>query len=192
MRLEPLCRLTMRYEEGAWPRPFGGDEGAGYGWGEGSFSGDVLRGTMRWSNSPRRREDGVWTPNLRGVLRTDDGAEILVSMHGQSVQEQTDAGIGRAILARVEFLTEHDAYRWLNTSFRRRRGRDRRGDGGVVARCLRLRQRARGAPSRDRSGAAGTFPLSGRRAGTIPDRRAYLYGCHTGTHPRAIETAGCS
>jgi uncharacterized protein DUF3237 len=69
------------------------------------------------SNSPRRREDGVWTPNLRGVLRTDDGAEILVSMHGQSVQEQTEAGIGRAILARVEFLTEHDAYRWLNTSF---------------------------------------------------------------------------
>lgn len=117
MRLEPLCRLTMRYAEGAWPRPFGGEEGAGYGWGEGSVSGDVVHGSLRWSNAPRRREDGVWTPNLRGVLRTDDGAEILVSMHGQSVQERTADGVGRAILARVEFLTEHDRYRWLNTSF---------------------------------------------------------------------------
>ena len=32
MRLEPLCRLTMRYAERSWRRPFGGD-GAGYGWG---------------------------------------------------------------------------------------------------------------------------------------------------------------
>ena len=112
-------------------------------------------------------------------------------MHGQSVQEQTEAGIGRAILARVEFLTEHEAYRWLNTSFVVGEG-EIDEDGGVVARCRRLRQRARGAPSRDRSGAAGTLPLSGARAGTIPDRRAYQYGCHTGTHPRAIETAGSS
>ena len=51
------------------------------------------------------------------MLRTEDGAEILVSMHGQSVQEQTDTGVGRAILARVEFLTEHASYRWLNTCF---------------------------------------------------------------------------
>src|SRR5262245_20768834 len=107
----------MRYAEGAWPLPFGGEEGAGYGWGEGTIAGELLRETLRWSNAPRRREDGVWTPNLRGVLRTDDGAEILVSMHGQSVQEQTDTGVGRAILARVELLSEHDSYRWLNTSF---------------------------------------------------------------------------
>jgi hypothetical protein len=114
MRLEPLCRMTMHYAEGAWPRPFGGEEGAGYGWGEGSISGELLHGALRWSNSPRRREDGVWTPDLRGVLRTDDGAEILVSMHGQSVQERT-AGVGRAILARVELLAENEDYRWLNT-----------------------------------------------------------------------------
>jgi len=117
MRLEPLCRLTMRYAEGSWPRPFGGEEGAGYGWGDGSVTGDLLHGALRWSNSPRRREDGVWTPNLRGVLHTEDGAEILVSIRGQSVQEQTEAGIGRAILARVELITEHERYRWLNTSF---------------------------------------------------------------------------
>jgi hypothetical protein len=78
-------------------------------------SGDVLQGTVRWANAPRRREDGVWTPNLRGVIRTEDDADILLTVHGQSVQERT--GPRRAIIARLELLTEHDRYRWLNTSF---------------------------------------------------------------------------
>ena len=117
MRLEPLCHLAMRYDEGAWTRPFGGEEGAGFGTGEGAITGDVLRGVLRWANAPRRREDGVWTPNLRGVIRTEDGAEILTSIHGQSVQEDSPAGLRRAILARVELLAEDDRYRWLNTSF---------------------------------------------------------------------------
>jgi hypothetical protein len=117
MRLEPLCRLSMRYTEGAWARPFGGAEGAGFGWGDGTLSGEVLDGTVRWANFPRRREDGVWTPNLRGVIRIQDGAEILLSLHGQSVQEDSPSGERRAIVARVELLSEHEDYRWLNTSF---------------------------------------------------------------------------
>jgi len=117
MRLEPLCRLSMRYEEGFWAQPFGTAEGAGYGWGDGSVSGDLLRGSFRWANYPRRREDGVWTPNARGVIRTEDGAEVLVSLHGQSVKEETPEGYRRAILTRLEFLSEHEGYRWLNTSF---------------------------------------------------------------------------
>jgi hypothetical protein len=56
--------------------------------------------------------------NLRGVIRTEDGVEILVSVHGQSVQEETPSGVGRAILARVELLSEVGGnYSWLNTSF---------------------------------------------------------------------------
>lgn len=115
MRLERLFLLTMRYADGAWARPFGGREGAGFGSGDGTVSGDVLQGTVRWANAPRRREDGVWTPNLRGVIRTADDADILLTVHGQSVQER--AGPGRAIIARLELLTKHDRYRWLNTSF---------------------------------------------------------------------------
>jgi len=57
----------------------------------------------------------VWTPNLRGVIRTEDDADILLTVHGQSVQERT--GPRRAIIARLELLTEYDRYRWLNTSF---------------------------------------------------------------------------
>jgi hypothetical protein len=66
---------------------------------------------------PRRREDGVWTPNLRGVIRIQDGAEILISFHGQSVQEDSPDVVRRAILTRVELLSDDERYRWLNTSF---------------------------------------------------------------------------
>lgn len=65
---------------------------------------------------PRRRQDGVWTPNLRGMIATRDGDELLVSIHGQSVQEQAPSN-RRAILARVELSSEAASYRWLNTCF---------------------------------------------------------------------------
>ena len=76
----------------------------------------TVEGTLVWANFPRRREDGVWTPNLRGTLTTADGSELLVSVHGQSVEEAAP-GARRAILARVEVTTEADPYRWLNTCF---------------------------------------------------------------------------
>jgi hypothetical protein len=50
------------------------------------------------------------------VITTDDGYEVLVSIHGQSVDER-GPGMRRAILARVELTTEADQYRWLNACF---------------------------------------------------------------------------
>ena len=105
--------------EGSWVRPYGSrggdEEWAGFGTGDGAVTGEI-EGTMSWANSPRRRQDGVWTPNLRGVLRTNDGDELVVSIHGQSVEERA-AGSRRAILARVELASEAEPYRWLNTCF---------------------------------------------------------------------------
>jgi hypothetical protein len=115
MRLESLCKISMRYEGASWHRPYGGEEGLGFGHGDGTVSGE-LEATVSWANYPRRREDGVWTPNLRGVIRTRDGEEVLVSIHGQSVEEDA-TGARRAILARIELTTEAEAYRWLNTCF---------------------------------------------------------------------------
>jgi hypothetical protein len=70
VRLEPFFRIWMRYEDANWHRPYGsrgGDEEAlGFGHGEGRVSGE-LEGTISWANYPRRRQDGVWTPNLRGA-----------------------------------------------------------------------------------------------------------------------------
>jgi hypothetical protein len=45
-----------------------------------------------------------------------DGSELLLSIHGQSVEERASRH-RRAILARVEITTEANPYRWLNTCF---------------------------------------------------------------------------
>jgi hypothetical protein len=74
------------------------------------------RGSSSGANYPRRRQDGVWTPNLRGKIAVRDGNELLLSIHGQSVRESAP-GYRRAILARVELTTEAEPYRWLNTCF---------------------------------------------------------------------------
>ena len=108
----------MRYLRSSWHQPYGeGDEheGAGFGDGDGEATGEI-EGTLVWANAPRRRDDGVWTPNLRGFLTTPGGDEILISIHGQSIREETP-GQRRAVTARVELTTEAEAYRWLNTLF---------------------------------------------------------------------------
>ena len=119
MRLERFGKLTMRYGRGSWHRPYGkgsdGKEALGFGDGEGEMTGEI-DGSLVWANYPRRREDGVWTPNLRGRMATARGQEILVSIHGQSVEEAAP-GSRRAILARVELTTGEEQYRWLNTCF---------------------------------------------------------------------------
>jgi hypothetical protein len=115
MRLESFCRVSMRYVGASWHRPYDGEEGLGFGHGDGNVSGE-LEGTVTWANYPRRREDGVWTPNLRGVITTSAEEEVLLSVHGQSVEEHA-AGARRAILARIELTTEAKPYRWLNTAF---------------------------------------------------------------------------
>ena len=104
----------MQYTDSSWHRPYGSEEGLGFGHGDGAVVGEI-EGSLVWANYPRRREDGVWTPNLRGMIRTANGDELVVSMHGQSVQA-TDAPY-RAILARVELTTDAERYRWLNTCF---------------------------------------------------------------------------
>ena len=106
------------HARGSWHRPYGERDDAealGFGHGDGTVSG-AIEGGLVWANAPRRRQDGVWTPNLRGVVTVSDGSELLVSIRGQSVEEEP-AGRRRAILARVELTTEAPAYRWLNTCF---------------------------------------------------------------------------
>jgi hypothetical protein len=41
----------MRYDDAAWIRPFGSEEGAGFEWGEGTASGDVINGSVHWANT---------------------------------------------------------------------------------------------------------------------------------------------
>jgi hypothetical protein len=108
--------MTMRYRSGSWQRPYpAGNEAIGFGDGDGEISGEI-EGALTWANYPRRREDGVWTPNVRGRIATGQGQTILINMHGQSVLESA-SGTRRAILARLELVTGDEQYRWLNTCF---------------------------------------------------------------------------
>ena len=187
MRLEPLCTITMRYTSGSWHHPYGQDvdsakEGIGFGQGDGDVTGDI-EGTTQWANYPRRREDGVWTPNVRGVLTTKTGKSVLLSIHGQSVTEQAP-GHRRAVTARVELTSEDTEYRWLNTCFLIGEGEIDPNDGALVAQDIRLHQRGSSGTSGDRARAAGPLPPARLHAGMIlrgehrmePDNRRIAIG----------------
>ena len=113
MRLEELCTLRMRYDEGTWLAPYGEHEYEGFGTGKAQVVGPRIRGTMHWSNHPHRREDRVWCPDVNGTIATEDGAKILVSIKGYSIIESTPT-VFRALVVAVWFQTDHARYRWLN------------------------------------------------------------------------------
>ena len=120
MRLEHVCDMESAYrEESAYRdkflliRPYGGEEGTGYGEGDGTFTGPKLRGTARWVNHPHRRSDGAMLPDAHGVILTADGAQIMFSLEGRTFFEDEQ---GKQLLM-VTFEAEDERYRWLNTSF---------------------------------------------------------------------------
>jgi hypothetical protein len=77
MKLERVCEMRWAYREGFdLVKPYGGEEGLGYGEGGGTVTGERLAGTVRWANHPRRRSDGRMLPNGGGVLTTTDGARL--------------------------------------------------------------------------------------------------------------------
>jgi hypothetical protein len=117
MRLEPLCTLEWSYEEGGRVgggyvllRPFGGDDGAGYGEGRGTVAGERLAGTCVWSNHPRRRGDGRMLPDVHGLIVTGDGADVLFELGGITVFDG-DRG-GQNLIGM--FTAEDRRYAWLN------------------------------------------------------------------------------
>jgi hypothetical protein len=78
-RLEPLYHAVFTTPE-AWSVNLG-TEGQSFLIAEGRTEGG-LSARLRAANYPRRRADGVLTPDFRGVLETDDGATVLFTWHG--------------------------------------------------------------------------------------------------------------
>jgi hypothetical protein len=127
MRLIPLFEGELRYDESTEAGVAGyGESGdiASYAQGDGHVTGERLSGTLRWTNHPRRRADGVGLPDFHGVLSTDDGADILFSFHGYN-WGVTEAAGGhplqpferRAALAALTLAAGDDRYRWVNRVF---------------------------------------------------------------------------
>lgn len=113
MRLEPLYRATFTTPE-SWSVEIGGEHGLethGFLIAEGRTEGR-LSARYRGANVPRRRPDGVLTPDFRGVLETDDGATILFAWRGFT--RPSVEGDPRRLVASVTHLSDDARYRWLN------------------------------------------------------------------------------
>ena len=115
MRLDKLCSLEFSYLDAHFPKPYGDQSGPGWGIGEGTVSGARLSGTIKWSNHPSLRCDGVALPDLRGVISTADGAKVLVTFTGRTVfVPRGNETVGRQLLMAL-FESDDAQYAWLNS-----------------------------------------------------------------------------
>jgi hypothetical protein len=102
-----------------------------YGTLDGTVSGERLRGTLRLTNLAGRRADNVNLPTLRGVLTTEDGAQLWVEMDGLATLRVEDGA--RVFVTSCRFRTGDERYAWLNTQFAVLEGvLDSVGVGGVA------------------------------------------------------------
>ena len=119
MQLEHICDMELTYREEPLTggkfllvRPYGGEEGSAYGEGDGTVTGPLIQGKMRWVNHPHRRSDGVMLPDAHGIILTHDQAVILFSFQGRTVFE---GEVGKQLL-NVIFESEAEPYGWLNSN----------------------------------------------------------------------------
>lgn len=120
MRLAKICSFEWNYDEsGRVPdggfvliRPYGGEEGSGYGEGQGTVRGERINGSVIWSNHPHRRSDGRMLPDAHGLIVTDDGARIVFELRGRTVFNEDGSRGGQTLIGLFE--SDHEKYGWLN------------------------------------------------------------------------------
>ena len=119
MRLDLIGEMELVYRDSSFGeklilvRPFGGEEGSGFGEGEGTIKGERINGTLHWVNHPHRRSDGSMLPDLHGVIKTVDGAFVLFTMQGRTVWV---GETGRQLLS-VTFESQNEQFKWLNNTY---------------------------------------------------------------------------
>ena len=113
MRLEHIFDLDLRYEgDYVVVRPYGGLDGVGYAAGAGRATGPGVEGSVRFSNNPRVRGDGVLLADLAGAIATDDGARIVFSLNGLGRKGEKE-GVFDAVLA-MTLESDDERYAWVN------------------------------------------------------------------------------
>lgn len=84
-----------------------------FGRGEGSIDWAGRTGQIEWTNFPPRRPDGVYLPDITGVIRLDgSGSPIMYRMHGISLLP--DENDRRLFSGPVRWFTEDPEFVWLN------------------------------------------------------------------------------
>lgn len=129
MRLDHKFHIEVRFKE--FFVSAAGSDRCAYCLGEGTIGGEKLRGKMRWTNRARRRDDGArfefgkviqntgtWLPHFDGVIKTDEGPEVLFSFAGLNRSiEMKNGWHRRAITGRITFSTGDSRYLWVNDLF---------------------------------------------------------------------------
>jgi hypothetical protein len=118
MKLIPLFEGELQFDETTEVGvQIHGDDGdwLGYVEGDGALRGERLSGELRWTNHPRRRADGTWLPSFEGVIKTNDGAEILFAFSGynRGVPEPFEYE-HRSALAALTLASGNPEYKWVN------------------------------------------------------------------------------
>src|SRR5438309_10862450 len=104
----------MKYVgEPVWLELYGGKDLEGFGEIEGTVTGPKLSGAWRWANHARRREDGVWCPDLHGVVTTENGTKVLINVEVYHAGEKVPSA-NSAITAVCTCVADDATYRWLN------------------------------------------------------------------------------
>jgi hypothetical protein len=113
MKLTPLGDMDLTYVGPSLDFVDYGVGGQYYAAMEGNWRSDRISGKLRLTNMAQKRVDNVNTPNLGGVMHTDDGATMFVEMNGLS---QIQEG-GRVFVSSLTLRTAHPDYQWVNTLF---------------------------------------------------------------------------
>ncbi|HYM66953.1 MAG TPA: DUF3237 family protein [Patescibacteria group bacterium] len=112
MKLKPLYTVRFRYLED-WgvelTGPAGKEEHLFF-VAEGRCSGRIS-GRFRGANHPRRRTDLTFTPDIQGVIETDDGAVIIFDHQGYGRAYPPGR---RQIVGAGWHISSDERYRWLN------------------------------------------------------------------------------
>lgn len=112
MQLKPLYTVRFRYPEDWGVELTGpaGKEEQGFFFAEGACTG-AIAGRFRASNHPRRRTDLTYTPDIQGVIETEDGAVVFIDYQGYGRAYPKGR---RQIVGAAFHLSDHDKYKWLN------------------------------------------------------------------------------
>lgn len=112
MRLKPLYTVRFWYPED-WAVGLDGPAGKEehhFFFAEGQCTG-AITGRFRGANHPRRRTDLTFTPDLQGVIETEDGAVVMFDYQGYGRAYPKGR---RQIVGAAWHVSEHEKYKWLN------------------------------------------------------------------------------
>ena len=136
MKTELLYTTVQGYIEGTYAEVelYDGASLQVFGRGDGTVDWNGTTGTVEWTNFPSRRPDGVFLPDISGIIRLDrSGGNIMYRLQGISLLPDADGH--RLFSGPVRWYTDDPELLWLN---------DRWGyeEGGLDLETLRFHSRA--------------------------------------------------